>query len=48
VLARKTGTYFTMASKHEIKRFRANLSDELHSAALYETLAKVEEDETRK
>lgn len=37
-----------MASKHEIKRFRANLSDELHSAALYETLAKVEEDDTRK
>jgi vacuolar iron transporter family protein len=37
-----------MASKHEIKRFRANLSDELHSAALYETLAKVEKDDTRK
>jgi VIT1/CCC1 family predicted Fe2+/Mn2+ transporter len=37
-----------MASKHEIKRFRANLSDELHSAALYETLANVEEDGTRK
>jgi VIT1/CCC1 family predicted Fe2+/Mn2+ transporter len=37
-----------MASKHEVKRYRANLSDELHSAALYETLAKVEEDDTRK
>jgi VIT1/CCC1 family predicted Fe2+/Mn2+ transporter len=37
-----------MASKQEIKRFRANLSDELHSAALYETLARVEEDDTRK
>jgi VIT1/CCC1 family predicted Fe2+/Mn2+ transporter len=37
-----------MASKHEVKRYRANLSDELHSAALYETLAKVEKDDTRK
>jgi hypothetical protein len=37
-----------MASKHEVKRYRANLSDELHSAALYETLAKVEGDDTRK
>ncbi|WP_394365013.1 VIT1/CCC1 family protein [Paraburkholderia kirstenboschensis] len=37
-----------MASKHEIKRFRTNLSDELNSAALYETLAKVEKDGTRK
>ncbi|SIO69815.1 Predicted Fe2+/Mn2+ transporter, VIT1/CCC1 family [Burkholderia sp. GAS332] len=37
-----------MASKHEVKRYRANLSDELHSAALYETLAKVERDDTRK
>ncbi|MFL9912851.1 VIT1/CCC1 transporter family protein [Paraburkholderia sp. RL17-337-BIB-A] len=37
-----------MASKHEVKRYRANLSDELHSAALYETLAKVEKDDARK
>ncbi len=37
-----------MASKHEVQRYRANLSDELHSAALYETLAKVERDDTRK
>src|SRR6202051_3029114 len=37
-----------MASKHEVKRYRANLSDELHSAALYETLARVEKDDTRK
>lgn len=36
-----------MASKQEIKRFRANFSDELHSAALYETLANVEKDESR-
>jgi len=37
-----------MAPKNEVRRYRANLSDELHSAALYETLAKVEEDDTRK
>ena len=37
-----------MASKEELKRYRSNLSDELHSAALYETLAKVEKDVTRK
>src|ERR1700676_1604780 len=37
-----------MASKEELKRYRSNLSDELHSAALYETLAKVEKDDTRK
>ncbi|MGF6641499.1 VIT1/CCC1 transporter family protein [Paraburkholderia sp. 35.1] len=37
-----------MATKHEVKRYKANLSDELHSAALYETLAQVEKDETRK
>ncbi|MFM0441308.1 VIT1/CCC1 transporter family protein [Paraburkholderia strydomiana] len=37
-----------MASKQEINRFKANFSDELHSAALYETLASVEKDETRK
>lgn len=37
-----------MASKHEIKRYRSNLTDELHSAALYETLESVEEDIARK
>ncbi|MGF6817440.1 VIT1/CCC1 family predicted Fe2+/Mn2+ transporter [Paraburkholderia atlantica] len=37
-----------MATKHEVRRYKANLSDELHSAALYETLARVEKDETRK
>ena len=37
-----------MASRREVKRYKANLSDELHSAALYETLAKVEQDGTRK
>ncbi|CAD6560818.1 hypothetical protein LMG28727_07231 [Paraburkholderia kirstenboschensis] len=37
-----------MASKHELKRYRANLSDELHSAELYETLAKVEDNDARK
>lgn len=37
-----------MASKRELKRYRSNLMDELHSAALYETLAKVEKDGTRK
>src|SRR5471032_3221626 len=37
-----------MASHQELKRFRANLADELHSAALYETLTKVEKDSTRK
>src|ERR1700686_1047917 len=37
-----------LASKQELKRYRSNLSDELHSAALYETLAKVEKDDTRK
>jgi VIT1/CCC1 family predicted Fe2+/Mn2+ transporter len=37
-----------MASTHEVKRYRANLSDELHSAALYDTLAEVEADHTRK
>jgi len=37
-----------MASRQELKRFRANLADELHSAALYETLTKVEKDSTRK
>jgi vacuolar iron transporter family protein len=33
-----------MASKEELKRYRSNLSNELHSAALYETLAKVQKD----
>ncbi|GLU31811.1 VIT1/CCC1 transporter family protein [Trinickia caryophylli] len=37
-----------MASKQEIKRYRANLTDELHSAALYDTLARVERDSVRK
>ena len=37
-----------MASRREVKRYKANLSDELHSAALYETLAKVEQDGARK
>ncbi|MCC8396935.1 VIT1/CCC1 transporter family protein [Paraburkholderia sp. MMS20-SJTR3] len=37
-----------MATKHEVRRYKANLSDELHSAALYETLASVEKDQTRK
>jgi VIT1/CCC1 family predicted Fe2+/Mn2+ transporter len=37
-----------MATRHEVKRYKANLSDELHSAALYETLARVEKDDTRK
>jgi vacuolar iron transporter family protein len=37
-----------MASKAELKRFKANLFDELHSAALYETLSRVEKDGTRK
>lgn len=37
-----------MASKHEIRRYRANLADELHSAAIYETLSYVETDATRK
>ncbi len=37
-----------MASKHEVKRYKANFSDELHSAALYETLANTERDAARK
>jgi vacuolar iron transporter family protein len=37
-----------MASRHELKRYRRNLADELHSAALYETLAHVEKDGDRK
>ncbi|CAB3799913.1 VIT1/CCC1 transporter family protein [Pararobbsia alpina] len=37
-----------MASKYELKRYSANLADELHSAALYETLALVEKDHERK
>jgi VIT1/CCC1 family predicted Fe2+/Mn2+ transporter/demethoxyubiquinone hydroxylase (CLK1/Coq7/Cat5 family) len=37
-----------MASKHELKRYRNNLADELDSAALYETLAQVEKDTTRR
>jgi len=37
-----------LASKTELKRFRSNLADELDSAALYETLATVEQDGSRK
>jgi VIT1/CCC1 family predicted Fe2+/Mn2+ transporter len=37
-----------LASKHELKRYKANLADELDSAALYETLAHVEENHARK
>jgi VIT1/CCC1 family predicted Fe2+/Mn2+ transporter len=37
-----------MASKHELKRYRTNLADELDSAALYETLAQVEKDQSRR
>lgn len=37
-----------MASRQEIKRFRAHLADERHSAAIYETLAHVERDISRK
>ncbi|WP_250454055.1 VIT1/CCC1 transporter family protein [Caballeronia sp. ATUFL_M2_KS44] len=37
-----------MASKHELRRYRLNLADELHSAELYETLARVEKRPDRK
>jgi len=37
-----------MASKSELRRFRSNLSGELESAALYETLAGAEYDSERK
>lgn len=37
-----------MASAQELKRYRANLVDELHSAALYETLSHVEGSSSRK
>ncbi|WP_277183614.1 VIT1/CCC1 transporter family protein [Caballeronia sp. BR00000012568055] len=37
-----------MASAQELRKFRANLSDELHSAAIYETLSRVERDDSRK
>ncbi|CAB3773007.1 VIT1/CCC1 transporter family protein [Paraburkholderia humisilvae] len=37
-----------MATRHEIKRFRMNLADELDSAALYDTLARVEKDPARR
>jgi vacuolar iron transporter family protein len=37
-----------MASRQEIKRYCANLADVRHSAALYETLAHVEKDISRK
>lgn len=37
-----------MASRHELKRYRQNLADELDSAAVYETLAHVEKDAARR
>lgn len=37
-----------MASKQELRRYRLNLADELHSAELYETLARVEKRADRK
>ncbi|WP_109479431.1 VIT1/CCC1 transporter family protein [Paraburkholderia sp. C35] len=37
-----------MASKHELRRFQANLADDHHSAIIYETLADVERDSERK
>jgi VIT1/CCC1 family predicted Fe2+/Mn2+ transporter len=37
-----------MATRHELKRFRTNLADELDSAALYDTLAHVEKDPARR
>ena len=37
-----------MASVQEIKRYRTNLADELHSAVLYETLARIERNTDRK
>src|SRR6201991_4972550 len=36
-----------MATRYELKRFRTNLADELDSAALYDTLARVEKDPAR-
>ena len=37
-----------MATRHELKRYRTNLADELDSAALYETLSRVEKDPQRR
>ncbi|SIT35677.1 conserved membrane hypothetical protein [Paraburkholderia ribeironis] len=37
-----------MASRQELRRYRAHLADERHSAAIYETLAHVETDSARK
>jgi vacuolar iron transporter family protein len=37
-----------VASVQEIKRYRTNLADELHSAVLYETLARIERNTDRK
>lgn len=37
-----------MLGKKDFKRYRRNLIDELHSAAIYETLARVEVDSVRK
>ncbi|PCE22603.1 rubrerythrin family protein [Paraburkholderia acidicola] len=36
-----------MPSRHDLKRFRTNLADELDSATLYETLARIEKDPAR-
>jgi VIT1/CCC1 family predicted Fe2+/Mn2+ transporter len=37
-----------MATRYELKRFRTNLADELDSASLYDTLARVETDPARR
>ncbi|BCQ29005.1 rubrerythrin family protein (plasmid) [Caballeronia sp. NK8] len=37
-----------MASAQELRKFQAHLADELHSAAIYETLSRVELDNARK
>src|SRR5258708_11189652 len=37
-----------MASRHELKRYHSNLSDELDTAAVYETLARVDKDEAHR
>jgi VIT1/CCC1 family predicted Fe2+/Mn2+ transporter len=37
-----------MATRHELKRFRSNLADELDSAAVYDTLSHVEKNPARR
>lgn len=37
-----------MATRHELKRFRTNLADELDSAAVYDTLSRVEKNPARR